>query len=277
MTTARATLIDEVFGGSLPSETGSLSSTTSPVAGLSNLASTQEMSFTGYTAKPIIWTPTSPNGNLILAYQGHEWSYNSGNFPALLQQLLTAGYTVVGFVMPGGANTLVSGSATNHDANHQALSEFVGPVIAAINTLEGSFSNIYMTGLSGGGWATTLAAALDIRIAKSYPVAGSLPVYMDLTETGSRDWEQTLPGLSASYLDLYLLGATPSRRQKQILHNNDPCCFSLTDYQTGQPYENFIEDLATDLGGDYDLVFKNKNVHEWDTTIFNDEVLSELP
>jgi hypothetical protein len=32
-----------------------------------------------------------------------------------------------------------------------------------------------MLGLSGGGWSTTLAAAVDPRIQLSFPTAGSVP------------------------------------------------------------------------------------------------------
>jgi hypothetical protein len=34
-----------------------------------------------------------------------------------------------------------------------------------------------MFGLSGGGWSTTIAAALDPRITLSVPVAGSVPKF----------------------------------------------------------------------------------------------------
>ena len=35
-----------------------------------------------------------------------------------------------------------------------------------------------MAGLSGGGWTTTIASALDPRIVLSFPVAGSVPFAM---------------------------------------------------------------------------------------------------
>ena len=35
-----------------------------------------------------------------------------------------------------------------------------------------------MIGLSGGGWTTTVAAAIDPRVGLSIPVAGSLPFDM---------------------------------------------------------------------------------------------------
>lgn len=54
---------------------------------------------------------------------------------------------------------------------------FVDPVLSALNYLEKqrNYRFVFMTGLSGGGWTTTLYAALDPRISASFPVAGSLP------------------------------------------------------------------------------------------------------
>lgn len=272
-------MITELFDGDLPDEVGSLTTVTSPVAGLTDLDRCEKITMNAYTAEPRVWYPDTPNGDLIVMHQGHSWTYNQGNYNLVLQQLLTAGYTVCGLVLPGGADVVTSGSTTAHDNAELSLDHYIGPIVIAINTLAGSFSNIYMTGLSGGAWSTTLAAAVDTRISRSYPIAGTLPLYMpvDLAHgNGFRDWEQNLPGLTASYTDLYLLASDSGRRQKQILHTSDECCFNETEYNLGNPYSTFISDLATELGGQYDLVWKTKTVHEWDTTIFNDEVLSEI-
>eukprot|EP01079_Euglenida_sp_SAG-EU17-18_P001088 gene1088-2645_t len=40
------------------------------------------------------------------------------------------------------------------------------------------YDDVYIAGLSGGGWSTTLAAAMDLRIKGSFPIAGSLPCAM---------------------------------------------------------------------------------------------------
>jgi hypothetical protein len=49
------------------------------------------------------------------------------------------------------------------------------------------YKRIVMMGLSGGGWTTTLAAALDPRIDLSIPIAGSIPCNFGHT---SIDFEQ---------------------------------------------------------------------------------------
>src|SRR5882724_11589473 len=61
-----------------------------------------------------------------------------------------------------------------------AVRFFVEPIAAALNCLlaDGGYRSVYMVGLSGGGWTTTLYAAIDPRVRRSYPVAGSLPQYL---------------------------------------------------------------------------------------------------
>jgi hypothetical protein len=97
-------------------------------------------------------------------------------------------------------------------------------------------SSVQMIGLSGGGWTSTVYAALDPKVTRSYPVAGSLPFYLRTasrqvtSSTGDREQRRdTLPGFYgiAGYLDLYVMAATVlARRQLQVLNRFDPCCFS---------------------------------------------------
>ena len=87
-------------------------------------------------------------------------------------------------------------------------------------TQGGAYQDVIMIGHSGGGWTTTLAAAIDPRIRLSFPVAGSLPLYLQEGPCGiTADYEQVVPSLyrdRASYLDLYVLGSVGAgRRQVQ--------------------------------------------------------------
>jgi hypothetical protein len=112
----------------------------------------------------------------------------------------------------------------------EVLKYFLDPVVQWVNYAatrqNGSggalFSRIVMAGLSGGGWTTTVAAAIDPRIVRSYPVAGSLPLYMRECMSKGDD-EQVVDSLYeiAGYLDLYLLGTYPGRKQIQILLRHD--------------------------------------------------------
>lgn len=286
LTTVRNKLLVDLFGSAaVPSEEGTLSSVSSPVAGLSDLDTCEKITMSSFASRPRVWTPTSPNNDLVILHQGHSGTYNDLDYNQVLQQLLTAGYTVCGMVMPNGDDEITSGSgglSGDHSTAMDPLNEFIGPIPVAINTLEGEVNNIHMMGLSGGGWTTTMAAAADVRISNSYPIAGSLPLTVPVGANDGawgRDWEQRidLRGLRVNYLDCYILGSCPAgRRQKQILHDDDDCCFDLLAYQKGYPYAADIVAAAAELGGDYDLVWRSKTVHEFDTTIVSEEILTEI-
>jgi hypothetical protein len=120
----------------------------------------------------------------------------------------------------------------------------------AINTL--GYDSVSMIGLSGGGWTTTLASAIDTRISLSFPVAGSLPFNMYNGFFDSRDWEQEpkRPMYQiADILDWYVLGgidsaansSSTSRAQIQLLHMMDSCCWTACTRQTAiLDYNNVV-------------------------------------
>jgi hypothetical protein len=114
---------------------------------------------------------------------------------------------------------------------------------------------VVMIGLSGGGWTTTLYAAIDPRVRLSFPVAGTLPDYLRVGRPGDKgDWEQFHPDLYklANYLDLYVLGSSGrGRRQRQVLNKYDTCCFWGVGYRT---YEQHVAKAVGDLGaGAFDV------------------------
>jgi hypothetical protein len=88
-----------------------------------------------------------------------------------------------------------------------------------------------------------------VRIKNSYPVAGTLPIY--LRSDSQRDWgdyEQTLPELYniANYLELYVLGAFgDGRAQIQLLNKYDSCCFAGIRFRT---YEHTMREMMRSLG-----------------------------
>ena len=224
---SRSKLITDTWGGSAPGEVGTLNTITSPVPGLTNLDTTQDITMTTYPAKrPVVWTPLTPANKLLILHQGHSNGFNGLDMNLVIQEALTNNITVCGMVMPGGSDPYTSGTSVDHDNDQDPLEDFIGPVWIVINTLIGTYGNeIYMNGLSGGGWTTTVAAAADDRIKKSFPQAGSLPEYMAVFSAGGfRDWEQKLQesfNLSATYLDCYIMAG--SLWQKQILYELDDC------------------------------------------------------
>ncbi|KPK39074.1 MAG: hypothetical protein AMJ65_12035 [Phycisphaerae bacterium SG8_4] len=210
--------------------------------------------------------PKQANSKLFIYHQGHRGDFVQGK--DTIKPLLDKGYSVMALSMPllGMNNQPVVDlerfgrfHLVKHD--HMKLLKspirfFVEPVVVAINygkKLE--YDQVNMTGISGGGWTTTVCAAVDTRIQHSYPVAGTLPFY--LRSDSQRDWgdfEQNMPDLYniANYLELYVLGAFGEGRvQIQLLNQYDSCCFAGIKYRT---YEQTMKDVMGDLGkGRFDI------------------------
>lgn len=118
-----------------------------------------------------------------------------------------------------------------------------------------------MIGISGGGWTTVLYSAIDSRISNSYPVAGSVPMYLRFNNPKNMgDYEQTLPELynMTGYLDLYVMASYGNDRgQLQIFNKYDPCCFSGLGFKS---YESEVKNTLSKLGvGKFDIFLDETN------------------
>lgn len=114
-----------------------------------------------------------------------------------------------------------------------AATYFLAPAKAFLDEHGNRYRQVRMVGRSGGGWATTLAAAVDERIQCSVSFFGSLPMRLRLPQTDDArndlgDFEQF--GLylfkQTDYLDLYALGTTGGRTHVEVYNEKDDCCFS---------------------------------------------------
>ena len=198
--------------------------------------------------------PIHGNGKLFLFHAGHNpagfegddvWVNNAGQYPGLvIPRLLKEGYSVLAFEMPiynpGGPPvvTLPDGRQITLNVHWDILTNlerpfrfFLEPIVISLNYVQEHYNyrNVYMTGLSGGGWTTTIYAALDPRIERSFPVAGSVPIYL---RKGAFEAEQEYAPFYrlANYEELYVMGAHGfNRLQTQILNRYDACCFSGTN------------------------------------------------
>ncbi len=193
-----------------------------------------------------LFRPRSASGLLVIYHGGHLELLDETTdvqTQAWIARLLSDGHAVIALSMPShgvnNARPLVDvpriGILRIGDHDHlkylpAPLRFYLEPVALALNHAldTGDYHRVAMFGYSGGGWTTTMMAAIDPRIQFSYPVAGSLPIHMRSRKDWG-DWEQTDPALyrTATYPELYVLGASgPGRRQVQINNKHDPCCFS---------------------------------------------------
>jgi hypothetical protein len=266
VTARRKTLIQFIWGNEgfpsrLPEVVPNIDNPVKPVQGFARVDELRIDMAPGLQGLAYHFLPQKPNGELVVVHHGHSSDF-AGDFGLVstMNALLREGYGVLGVFMPH----LRPGDATgNHDAMFEQpttgnpMKWFLESTAVSLNYLKSRsaadgfpvYRAFHMTGLSGGGWTTTVYAAIDPTIRVSVPVAGTIPLY--LRARGSvGDREQTDPAFYhlTGYPDLYLMGAHgPGRCQVQILNRRDTCCFGEDqhDPQTaGVSYEDAMHEYA---------------------------------
>jgi hypothetical protein len=137
---------------------------------------------------------SEPTPCLVIYHHGHDEPFTAGL--RTITHFLEEGCDVLALSMPlTGRNSQPSSTWKESDrwqlSTHNALellespdfsplSYFVEPTLAALNHAlsRSDYARIGMIGISGGGWTTTIYAALDPRVQGSYSVAGSLPLFL---------------------------------------------------------------------------------------------------
>ena len=135
------------------------------------------------------------------------------------------------------------------------------PGIACDHGFFAPYERVAMTGLSGGGWTTTIAGALDERIGLAMPVAGSMPC--DFHHT-AWDYEQLCDepwAMVANYTTLYVFGGLePNKTMVQINHEQDPCCFhGCSRHDRIRDYNAFVRG---EIAGRFATCVTQGNAHE---------------
>ena len=249
----------------------------------------------GVNSLMYLYSPAKKSNNKLVIYNhGHHMSsFDFGE--RTIDYFLTKGYHVMGLCMPltWPNNRTVNGMQYSADTfSHEMLGRlqtrtlcpikfFLEPVHAAINLLDEKyeFDSYSMVGLSGGGWTTTLCAALDERISGSYSVAGSLPIELR-TPRDEGDYEQKHPALynMVNYLELYTLGFSGSNRKCVHVYNeHDPCCFMGRRYES---YDAVLKKKSKDLGGYYKVYLDSSNgqhsISGWSLDNIHNEISASL-
>lgn len=270
-------------------------------AGLSNLKQIDRLNVTmdwGLTSTAYHFIPAQSNGKLLIYHGGHD-----GDFIVAKDQIaffLKNGFAVIALSMPletpnnrpiVDLERIGKIQLTFHDQlkllkmkTGHPVQLFLTPITVCLNYAQPlGYDSIYMTGVSGGGWTTTIYAALDPRITRSYPVAGSLPLHLredkKRSNTAHRaadwgDYEQTIPELYsiANYLELYILSSFGEhRKQLQILNKYDPCCLAGESFRT---YEGVVNERVHSLGGGSFAVYLDTQNREH--SISNDALATML-
>ncbi len=238
------------------------------------------------------FTPKKPNNKVVLYHQGHWGGFYLGK--KQIKEFLDNGYSVVAFSMPlKGLNNQpiikVPGIGKVKLLKHRhmrflnpkdghPIKYFIEPVIMVINYLEKNYdySSVSMVGISGGGWTTTMVAALDTRLEKSFSVAGSYPIHLRI-DIDWGDYEQNYRELYqiVNYLELYVLAAYGANREHlQIINKYDPCCFAGTRWEA---YKDIIKTLVHQLGeGEYDLFMDDSHREHTTSPVTMKQILNAL-
>lgn len=188
-----------------------------------------------YESSIAYFRPKRPNSVLVVYQHGFAGTYHAQY--RNLQRLVAEGFTVAAANLPKYGDNQCSGAEQSLWCEVAAgvfsvpypLRVFFSPLAEAINFAlrEGHVRHVAMIGFSGGAWITSVMAAVDPRIARSYPVAGVMPFYL----RRDKEWppNQVYPPLmeAAGMLDLFVLGASGvGRRQVQFFNRYDRCCYN---------------------------------------------------
>jgi hypothetical protein len=223
------------------------------------------------------------NNRLVILHHGHACTFNDSpefadvgfGMQRTINALLQDGYSVLAMYMPHFRPDDCQEADPNVHNNMfcnipvttgSPMKFFLEPVAVTLNYLKTQYSadnfpqygEFDMVGLSGGGWTTTVYAAIDPTIKFSFPVAGTIPLSGNAPGTGQRvnlrsdgsigDCEQFLDAFYqiAGYPDLYVMGSYGSdRKQVQILNRLDDCCFGRAQHDAAATGMSYVQAMRT--------------------------------
>ena len=254
-----------------------------------------------WNVKVYHFKPNTPNGDWFITPTGHgdNWTGTgiTNGYELLIDNLIQSGYNVLFYYMVGrgpnatgdGITQGTGGVGGTHDdmATLESSNPYFNPTeyfltssFVAVNYAENQgAANVYMTGISGGGWTTTWVLALDQRVTKGFNVAGNYPIFIrEAYDTTSDDYEQ---GYNAAgdtarttqflidqyarvgYMDLYCMGAQ-GRAHYQFNNINDSCCF---DGYYNTVYKTELQKKLGSIGTFEAFTYDQPGEHTYNQTI----------
>lgn len=281
-TAARAAAIQHIFKGPIPGADYRLTAQPDGLqVSMPNLSYCQRFTAAlpyGLSANVYIFVPVSgrPVPSCVIYHEGHGFS--AANRVNVIAPLVAAGYMVaaVDMLFTGmSAGQSIQADIPNigpcklWNHNHMQLLNsatfcplelFVRPTLATLGHFNFfGVTNIAMMGLSGGGLMTTLCAAIDPRILRSYSVSGTMPLYLSgwNLQNDLGEWEAFSQlngnGLGLDYLDLYVMAAQ-GRTHWQVANVNDNACFAGTRQEC---FRVPLVNLVAGIGGTFNVVYDN--------------------
>lgn len=236
---------------------------------------------------------------LLIYHQGHGGAPEDFDyFDRIKQSALKRGYDVLSLSMPSFGYNIQDQSfparggplfIPRQNQSHEIYALFNDPQRPQLTPLSIMLSGNYhlvdeviktygydhvvMTGVSGGGWFTTMLSALIPEITDSISFAGTMPLYLrGVGETG--DWEQVGSEIwqEFDYWTFYFLatldregGAT--RTHAQAYNDRDPCCFG------GKSADEMMAFAKTLAIPNFRVLLVSSNRHQPDLPIIESELL----
>ncbi len=270
---------------------------------------------------------TANVNRLAIVHQGHAYTVQDSmdlGVGSTVNRLLKEGYSVIAMqmplcgwntdrtvVVPGGTTVTINdvGCGAHNDMfakltppvlkDGAVFRLFLEPVVQNINyfrSVNANLKDATMIGLSGGGWTTSMAAALDTRIKLSVPVAGSAPLYVrNVISTGGDEEQFYTPlyderiasdgsgGGVATWLEIYALGGYgEGRRQIMVTIPGEPAGVFPTKWVTNRIGGGVIRDILADVMADlrrgrweyaYDM---SANIHQISPWTIENAIVPEM-
>ncbi len=228
---------------------------------------------------------TQNSKKLLIYFQGHGGTpHKFDYFNKIKDHYINNGFDVFALAMSDKGFNKNALSFPGHDKkikNHSTFKNFFDPnnpkkkplslmlsgnfylIKYLIN--QNKYENIYLVGISGGGWYATFMAALIPEIEKSYSFAGTFPKMLSIFKINRGDWEQSESQIykKIDYWNLYKLSTLDKQYKKnrfhyQIYNKNDPCCFM-------SPYADMMYSAVNKINDtNFKVFLRDLNVHEID-------------